>query len=189
VAFSHASFRDGFQAGGGWKPPHEAGDNLGLPFKRSDARTSFNLRQGHLNWRRSMSNHWMGRCLCGAVQYEARGASLAQLICHCRDCQRASGSAGLPVVVVSATEFSFEGEIRSYTKIGGSGMPTTRNFCTHCGSLLFGTPQHAPEIVSIYAGTLDDPSRFKAEFVQFASERYQLDVHQPDAPQHLRRAP
>jgi hypothetical protein len=131
----------------------------------------------------------MGRCACGAVQYEARGASLAQLICHCRDCQRASGSAGLPVVVVRAAEFSFKGEVRPYTKIGGSGMPTTRHFCAYCGSLLFGTPNHAPEIVTIYAGTLDDPWRFKAEFVQFMSERHQLDVHPPEAPQHLGRAP
>ncbi|WP_429566986.1 GFA family protein [Paraburkholderia sp. JPY419] len=59
-----------------------------------------------------MSTPWTGRCLCGAVQYKAHGDSLAQLICHCSDCQRASGSAGLPVVVVRAASFSFEGEIR-----------------------------------------------------------------------------
>ena len=136
-----------------------------------------------------MLNSWKGRCLCGSVQYEAAGASLAQLICHCRDCQRASGSAGLPVVVVRASEFLFEGEIRSYTITGGSGMPTTRNFCAHCGSLLFGTPHHAPEIVTIYAGTLDEPSQFRAEFAQFTSTRYQLDAREPGIAQHSGRAP
>ncbi|NVH71343.1 GFA family protein [Paraburkholderia sp. JPY432] len=136
-----------------------------------------------------MSTPWTGRCLCGAVQYKAHCDSLAQLICHCRDCQRASGSAGLPVVVVRAASFSFEGEIRPYTKIGGSGMPTTRNFCPHCGSLLFGTPHHAPDIVTLYAGTLDDPSRFNPEFAQFTSERHRLDAHLPDMPDHSRRAP
>ncbi|MEX3947663.1 GFA family protein [Paraburkholderia sp. EG287B] len=139
--------------------------------------------------RRPMSTDWKGRCLCGAVQYNARGGALAQLVCHCRDCQRASGSAGLPVVVVSADEFSFEGEIRSYTMTGGSGMPTTRNFCAHCSSLLFGTPQHAPDIVTIYAGTLDEPSRFHAEFVQFTCERHQLDARGPSVAQHTGRAP
>jgi hypothetical protein len=136
-----------------------------------------------------VSNSWKGRCLCGAVQYEANGASLAQLICHCRDCQRASGSAGLPVVVVSAAEFSFKGETRPYTKTGGSGMPTTRHFCAQCGSLLFGTPHHAPEIVTIYAGTLDEPSRFNADFVQFTSERHRLDAHEPTIAQYTGRAP
>jgi hypothetical protein len=46
--------------------------------------------------------------------------------------------------------------------------------------VLFGTPHHAPDIVTIDAGTLDDPSRFKAGFVQFMSERHQLDVQQPE---------
>ncbi|WP_442808333.1 GFA family protein [Trinickia soli] len=32
---------------------------------------------------RPVSNPWKGRCLCGAVQFEARRAALAQLICHC----------------------------------------------------------------------------------------------------------
>lgn len=136
-----------------------------------------------------MSHFWKGRCLCGAVQYQAGSAALTQLICHCRDCQRASGSAGLPVVVVRASAFSFEGEIRSYTITGGSGMPTTRNFCAQCGSLLFGTPEHAPDIVTIYAGTLDEPSQFRAEFVQFTSERHQLDAREPGIAQHTGRAP
>ncbi|NML34731.1 GFA family protein [Paraburkholderia antibiotica] len=136
-----------------------------------------------------MSEAWLGRCLCGAVHYAARGAVLAQLVCHCRDCQRASGAAGVPVVVVNAADFSFDGAIKAYTKTGGSGMPTTRHFCPECGSLLFGTPHHAPHIVTIYAGTLDDPARFEAEFVQFTGERHRLDAHDAAIPQHAGRAP
>ncbi|MCP3719297.1 MULTISPECIES: GFA family protein [unclassified Paraburkholderia] len=90
---------------------------------------------------------------------------------------------------MSAAEFSFEGEIRSYTMTGGSGMPTTRNSCAHCGSLLFGTPQHAPDIVTLYAGTLDEPSRFHAGFVQFTCERHQLDAREPGVAQYAGRAP
>ncbi|SDR50040.1 Uncharacterized conserved protein [Paraburkholderia fungorum] len=135
-----------------------------------------------------MSTSWKGRCLCGAVHYRADGAATAQLVCHCRDCQRASGSAGLPVVVVKASGFSFAGETRPYTKTGGSGMPTTRHFCAHCGSLLFGTPHHAPEIVTIYAGTLDEPSQFKADFVQFTAERHRLDAREPGVAQYTGRA-
>jgi hypothetical protein len=68
-------------------------------------------------------------------------------------------------------------------------MPTTRHFCAHCGSLLFGTPHHAPDIVTLYAGTLDEPARFKADFVQFMADRHQLDVHPPTTHQHVGRAP
>jgi hypothetical protein len=125
-----------------------------------------------------MSDHtWTGACLCGSVSYAADGAPLASLICHCRDCQRASGTAGVPVVVLPKDRFRVKGEIRAFTCVGGSGVETTRNFCAVCGSLLFGLPGHAPDIVTIYAGTLDDPSRFQPTFAQFTQSRFALDGH------------
>lgn len=118
--------------------------------------------------------NWTGACLCGKCTYEALGEPEASLICHCRDCQRASGAAGLPIVVMRKSGFSADGPIRSFSSIGGSGSPTVRNFCSNCGSLLFGLPEHAPEIVTLYAGTLDDPSHFKPIFAQFTCDRYAL---------------
>ena len=34
-----------------------------------------------------------GGCLCGAVRYESEGEPFFALQCHCRDCQRSSGTA------------------------------------------------------------------------------------------------
>ena len=34
-----------------------------------------------------------GGCMCGACRYEAAGDMLWAAYCHCRDCQRATGSA------------------------------------------------------------------------------------------------
>lgn len=112
-----------------------------------------------------------GRCLCGACRYESPGPALFSVICHCRDCQRTSGSGGVPVLGVPNTSFASTGPIRQSRVTGGSGMPAVRNFCAECGSLLFGTPESAPEMVTIYVGSLDDSTHFQPQAALFTSQR------------------
>jgi hypothetical protein len=112
-----------------------------------------------------------GRCLCGAVRYESPGPALFSVVCHCRDCQRASGSGGVPILGVPQPSFICEGPVKQSRVTGGSGMPAVRNFCSSCGSLLFGTPESAPEMVTIYAGSLDDPAAFTPTDALFAAQR------------------
>lgn len=40
-----------------------------------------------------------GGCACGAIRYECSGEPLASLNGHCRDCQRASGSAFAAILI------------------------------------------------------------------------------------------
>src|SRR5215510_10477965 len=112
-----------------------------------------------------------GRCLCGAVQYESPGPALFSAICHCRDCQRASGSGGVPVLGVPKASFTSSGPVKQSRVRGGSGLPAVRNFCSECGCLLFGTPESAPEVVTIYVGSLDDPAAFSPKEALFTSQR------------------
>lgn len=112
-----------------------------------------------------------GRCLCGAVHYQSTGPMLFAAFCHCRDCQRASGSAGLPVLGVPRSSFSFQGAVKQSRVVGGSGLQAVRNFCPECGAQLFGTPESAPDLVTIYVGTLDDASQFVPTEALFVSQR------------------
>ncbi|WP_457354650.1 GFA family protein [Roseateles sp. P5_D6] len=112
-----------------------------------------------------------GRCLCGGVRYESTGPVLFSVVCHCRDCQRASGSGGVPVLGVPKPSFSYTGVVKQSRITGGSGLAAVRNFCSDCGSLLFGTPESAPEMVTIYVGSLDDPALFSPTAVLFAGQR------------------
>lgn len=112
-----------------------------------------------------------GHCLCGAAQYRSPGPALFAVVCHCRDCQRASGSGGVPVLGVPRASFTHSGPIKQSRVQGGSGQPAVRNFCSECGSLLFGTPESAPEMVTIYAGSLEDPSSFSPTDALFTSQR------------------
>jgi hypothetical protein len=52
-----------------------------------------------------MATRFIGGCLCGAVRYECSVDPLFMGNCHCRDCQKASGSAyetdiGLPAAAL-----------------------------------------------------------------------------------------
>jgi hypothetical protein len=112
-----------------------------------------------------------GGCLCGAVRYEVQGKPLFAVHCHCRDCQRASGTGHVPVMGMARASFKVTGKPNSYTVQGTSGLKTTRHFCPTCGSLLFGMADMAPESVSVYVGTLDDPSVFQPETILFTRNR------------------
>ena len=112
-----------------------------------------------------------GRCLCGAVQYQSAGPILFSAICHCRDCQRASGSGGVPMLGVPKASFAFSGPVKESRTKGGSGQPAVRNFCSECGSLLFGTPESDPGLVTIYAGSLDDSTAFSPRQALFIAHR------------------
>lgn len=112
-----------------------------------------------------------GRCLCGAVRYASAGPVLFSVVCHCRDCQRASGSGGVPVLGVPKPSFSSEGPVKQSRVTGGSGQTAVRNFCAECGSLLFGTPESAPEMVTLYVGSLDDAAAFTPTAALFTDHR------------------
>ena len=112
-----------------------------------------------------------GGCLCGAVRYRSTGPALFSVVCHCRDCQRASGTGGVPILGVPKPSFSCTGPVKQSRVTGGSGRQAVRNFCRDCGSLLFGTPESAPEMVTLYAGSLDDPAAFSPTAALFAGQR------------------
>ena len=116
-----------------------------------------------------------GGCLCGAVRYQADGEPLFGVHCYCRDCQRTSGTGHVPVLGMRRELFSFTGRTASYATIGISKGKAVRYFCPVCGSLLFGMPEVAPNMVSLYVGSLDDPSMFVPSMVVFASQRHDWD--------------
>ena len=101
-----------------------------------------------------------GRCLCGAITYSADAEPLFTAVCHCKDCQRQAASAFSVVVGVPRQAFHLEGDtIKSVTTIGeDSGQENRRHFCGECGSPIYSTNDHYPDVYIVKAGTLDDTS-------------------------------
>jgi hypothetical protein len=126
-----------------------------------------------------------GGCLCGAVRYKSTGEPGFALLCHCRDCQRQSGSAFAAGWRVPAAGFRVtQGEPKLYVRAADSGNAITRAFCPDCGTMLFLRVSARPDLVAIRVGTLDDPSGFRPEADIFVKSAQPWDYMNPDLPKY-----
>ena len=98
-----------------------------------------------------------GGCLCGAVRYTTTAEPVMSAVCHCRDCQRFTGSAFGALVGVPKEALSIHGTMKTFTSLGGSGKPILRHFCPECGSSIAEEPGTRPGLVILNVGTLDAP--------------------------------
>ena len=101
-----------------------------------------------------------GGCLCGAVRYQTDAEPAMQVICHCKTCQKNSGSAFSMNVAVAKDSLMVEGDtLRSYDdKSGSSGEVFHRHYCSTCGSHLYSHGAAYGTLAFIKAGTLNDAS-------------------------------
>jgi hypothetical protein len=125
-----------------------------------------------------------GGCACGAIRYQFTGEPLASLLCHCRDCQRESGGAYSPILIVPTSTFAVtRGTPRCFDVIADNGNTATRAFCAACGSALFGA---GPDTTNIRAGSLDDPSWFRPTMDIYTASAQPWDLMSPDLPKIVR---
>ena len=99
-----------------------------------------------------------GGCLCGAVRYTAEADPMSATICHCRDCQKFTGSAFAALVRVPKEKITIAGQLKTFSSLGGSGNPILRHFCPDCGSSIAEEVGARPEIMVLNIGTFDDPT-------------------------------
>ena len=95
-----------------------------------------------------------GSCLCGAVRFEIRGSLERFFLCHCRRCQKDTGTAHA-ANLFSATAglewISGQDLVRTFLL---PGTQHRKSFCTQCGSALPGTDTASGLLVAP-AGSLD----------------------------------
>ena len=104
--------------------------------------------------------------------------------CHCRDCQRATGTGTNPGVIVSAAALVVTGEPQTYTSAGANGRWVSRAFCAACGSPLWSQDEASEQLIAIRAGSLDDPSWFAARIDLWVSRAQPWVTMDPALPKH-----
>ena len=131
-----------------------------------------------------------GGCLCGAIRYESAGEPVFALQCHCRDCQRQSGSAFVAAVRVPSAEFRItKGTPKRYITKSDAGNEITRAFCGDCGSPLYVQVSTRPDLVGIRVPSFDDPSWFRPEADIFVKSAQPWDHMNPDLPKYASYPP
>jgi len=102
-----------------------------------------------------MSEKMTGGCACGRVRYTARVDSDEAYLCHCRMCQRATGSVSIAFMTLRTDAVEWAGEPDWYV----SSPIARRPFCGACGASL-GFEYPDSEKMDLTVASFDDPSRF-----------------------------
>lgn len=113
-----------------------------------------------------------GACLCGTVRYTATAEPVLSVVCHCRDCQRFTGSAFGALLAVPKEALTFVGTMKTFASPGGSGKPVLRHFCPECGSSIAEETASAPGAVVLNVGTLDEPKSFAPTLEVFSEDAF-----------------
>jgi hypothetical protein len=112
-----------------------------------------------------------GGCGCGAVRFEVSEPLVAAVYCHCKRCQRRTGSAFAASARVEPGSFRIvSGEQLVATWAPEEGFE--KAFCSACGSALYAQSPQDRDVLAVRLGAFDgDPGiRPRAhQFVHYAA--------------------
>lgn len=114
-----------------------------------------------------------GRCLCGAVTFEAAGRPLWSAVCHCESCRRATAAPSVAYVGFPEEMVLVHGDaLRTYASSPG----VERTFCGICGTSISYRSTRWPGEVHLFTASFDDPEAFPPDRHVYEGERLEWHV-------------
>ena len=111
-----------------------------------------------------MAAELTGGCSCGAVRYTLMSAPMFVHCCHCKDCQRQTGSAFVLNALIEADRVDMQsGAPEGVTMPTDSGRPHDIYRCPKCKIAVWSTYGGRPQIRFVRVGTLDEPSTLQPD--------------------------
>jgi hypothetical protein len=106
-----------------------------------------------------MENTLEGGCACGSARYRLRTSPLFVHCCHCKDCQRQTGSAFVLNALIETDRVDrLGGETALFRMPTDSGSPHDVARCTACGTAVWSHYGGLTKLSFIRVGTLDEPA-------------------------------
>ncbi len=96
-------------------------------------------------------------CSCGRLSLVATGEPVRVSVCHCRDCQRRSGSAFAAQARFPEAAVTIAGEARRFRRVSDAGNAADFFFCPECGTTLYYRAPADSDLVAVAIGCFDAP--------------------------------
>ena len=103
-----------------------------------------------------MTREMRGGCACGRVRFTAAVAPDEAYLCHCRMCQRATGSLSIAFINAQNDAIRWEHEPDWYD----SSPIARRPYCRECGTSLGFAFKQDSDKMDLTVASFDDPSPF-----------------------------
>jgi hypothetical protein len=127
-----------------------------------------------------MGDQMTGGCACGRVRYSVNVQDDDAYLCHCRMCQRATGSISIAFVTFSRDGLSWEREPDWYD----SSPIARRPFCRECGTSLGFMFKQDADKMDLTVASFDEPSRFKPKHHFGAESMHRAWVNTGSLPEY-----
>ena len=124
-----------------------------------------------------MSATMQGGCACGAVRFEAEVDSDEAYLCHCRMCQRATGSVSIAFKNLPQSAVRWLSGPDWYD----SSPIATRPYCAQCGTSLGFQFKQGPNL-DLTVAAFDDPARFTPDSHSGAESLHEAWIDTSDLP-------
>jgi hypothetical protein len=124
-----------------------------------------------------------GGCACGAVRYRLESAPMFVHCCHCRDCQRQTGSAfALNALIETDRVAVLAGEPQAVAVPTDGGRPHRIFRCAACQTALWSEYGGVAKLRFVRVGTLDDPAAIPPDVHIYTRSKQPWVTLPPDVP-------
>ena len=114
----------------------------------------------------------LGGCACGAVRYRLRTGPLVVHCCHCRDCQRQTGSAFVLNALIETSRIEMaKGAPEPVPVPTDSGRPHDIHRCKLCRTALWSDYGRRTWLRFVRVGTLEEPASLPPDVHIFMRSR------------------
>jgi hypothetical protein len=100
----------------------------------------------------------VAECHCGELKAIVSGEPIQVYLCHCRACQRRTGSLASWGTRWARDQVRLEGPEKIYIRRADSGNDVKCHFCPNCGTTVMAERDSAPNLCVVAAGCFADLS-------------------------------